>query len=78
MQLALVTAALLAAMLLVWTAAVRARLLTASQFVWPNAVPSAALGIALTPLFAYVLVANVYIYLNLRYEFFDHLREPAR
>lgn len=31
-------------------------------------------GIALTPLIAYLLVANVFIYLNLRYEFFHSAR----
>lgn len=31
-------------------------------------------GIALTPLVAYLLVANVFIYLNLRYEFFHSAR----
>jgi hypothetical protein len=31
-------------------------------------------GIALTPLLAYLLVANVFIYLNLRYEFFHSAR----
>ena len=27
-------------------------------------------GVALTPMIAYLMVANVFIYLNLRYEFF--------
>ena len=31
-------------------------------------------GIALTPLIAYLLVANVFIYLNLRFEFFHSAR----
>ena len=32
-------------------------------------------GLALTPLIAYLIVANVFIYLNLRYEFFYSARE---
>ena len=31
-------------------------------------------GVSLTPLIAYLLVANVFIYLNLRYEFFVSAR----
>ncbi len=33
-------------------------------------------GLALTPLIAYLIVANVFIYLNLRYEFFYTARNP--
>jgi hypothetical protein len=43
-----------------------------------EATLSVLLGLALTPLCAYMLVANVFIYLNLRYEFFDHAREQGR
>jgi hypothetical protein len=32
-------------------------------------------GVALTPMLAYLLVAHVFIYLNLRYEFFYSARE---
>jgi hypothetical protein len=39
-----------------------------------EATLSVLFGVAMTPLFAYLLVANVFIYLNLRYEFFDHIR----
>ena len=49
MELALVIAALVVVIILVWTVAVRSGLLTASQFVWPDPLPSASLGVALTP-----------------------------
>jgi hypothetical protein len=39
-----------------------------------EATLSVLFGVALSPLFAYLLVANVFIYLNLRYEFFDSAR----
>ena len=32
-------------------------------------------GVALTPMIAYLIVANVFIYLNIRYEFFCTPRE---
>jgi hypothetical protein len=37
---------------------------------------SVLLGLALTPLFAFLLVSNVFIYLNLRYEFYEHRSNP--
>ncbi|MBI1831215.1 MAG: hypothetical protein HYR84_07185 [Planctomycetes bacterium] len=33
------------------------------------------IGVALTPMLAYLLVAHVFIYLNLRYEYFYSARE---
>jgi hypothetical protein len=43
-----------------------------------EATLSVLIGLALTPLFAYMQVANVFIYLNLRYEFYEHAREQVR
>ena len=49
MEPALAVAALFAVIVLGWTVAVRSGLLTASQFFSPRALPSASLGIALSP-----------------------------
>jgi hypothetical protein len=48
--------------------------LHASQIIVGHATLTVLAGIALTPLLAYLLVANVFIYLNLRYEFFHSAR----
>ncbi|MCI0642960.1 MAG: hypothetical protein L0Y72_05470 [Gemmataceae bacterium] len=46
--------------------------LESGPFAWVNqATLSVLAGLSLTPLLAYVFVANVYIYINLRYEFFQ-------
>jgi hypothetical protein len=44
------------------------------QLVVGDATVTVLAGIALTPLIAYLVVANVFIYLNLRYEFFHSAR----
>ena len=44
------------------------------QLIVGQATLTVLTGIALTPLIAYLLVANVFIYLNLRYEFFHSAR----
>jgi hypothetical protein len=33
------------------------------------------MGVSMTPMLAYLLVAHVFVYLNLRYEFFYSMRE---
>ncbi|MCI0380031.1 MAG: hypothetical protein L0215_20810 [Gemmataceae bacterium] len=46
--------------------------LESGPFAWvTQATLSVLAGLSLTPLLAYVFVANVYIYINLRYEFFQ-------
>jgi hypothetical protein len=75
--------ALAAAMGIVFTAPLGVPILLASaaleglgdfHFTVGRATLTVLSGIALTPLLAYLLVANVFIYLNLRYEFFHSAR----